>query len=105
MPGPEHAPAEPGNPLTVSVTPLSWQGAAFLVWLAVVIAMSLLLLQRAIFVRGLIAQAEEATGLIKDMLQDCCEKMALRRKVGLKVSPNATSPAVCGLFRPVILLP
>ncbi len=101
----ERVPATPINPPGPSMTALSWQGAAFLVWLAVVAAMCLLLLQRAIFVRGLIAQAEEATGLMKDTLHYCCERMAVKIKVRLKISPNATSPAVCGLFRPVILLP
>jgi len=110
MPRPELAPAEPipAEPISsppVSLTPLSWQGALFLAWLAVVVVMSLLLLQRAIFVRGLIAQAEEATGLMKDTLHYCCEHMAVKIKVRLKVSPNASSPAVCGLFCPVILVP
>ncbi len=31
--------------------------------------------------------------------------MGVKRKIGLKVSSNAASPAVCGLFRPVILVP
>jgi beta-lactamase regulating signal transducer with metallopeptidase domain len=110
MPRPELAPVEPipAEPVSSPAalpTPLAWQGALFLVWLAVVIVMSLLLLQRAIFVRGLIAQAEEATGLMKDTLHYCCQQIAIKRKVSLKISPNASSPAVCGLFRPVILVP
>jgi beta-lactamase regulating signal transducer with metallopeptidase domain len=110
MPRPELAPAEPipTEPVSssaVSGTPLSWQGALFLVWLAVVIVMCLLLLQRAIFVRGLIAQAEESTGSLIDAMQYCCQQIAVKRKVSLKISPNASSPAVCGLFRPVILMP
>jgi HEAT repeat protein/beta-lactamase regulating signal transducer with metallopeptidase domain len=112
-PDSERTPAEPVNPPKVSVrvpaewgpTALSWQGALFLVWLAVVIVMCLLLLQRAIFVRGLIAQAEESTGSLIDALQYCCQQIAVKRKVSLKISPNASSPAVCGLFRPVILMP
>ncbi len=50
---------EPASPPEVPVTPLSWQGVVFLVWLAVVIAMGLLLLQRALFVHGLVAQAKK----------------------------------------------
>jgi beta-lactamase regulating signal transducer with metallopeptidase domain len=96
------------KPLTsspVSPVPISWQGIVFLLWLSIVIAMGLLLLQRAIFVNGLVAQAEEVDDSIKDTFNFCCQRMGVRRKVGLKVSANATSPAVCGLFRPVILLP
>jgi beta-lactamase regulating signal transducer with metallopeptidase domain len=93
------------EPPIVSVTPVSWQGVVFLVWLSAAATMGLLLLQRAIFVRGLIAQAKSANSLMDDILEGCRERMNVRCKVRLKVSPNATSPAVCGLFRPVILVP
>ncbi|MBW8039910.1 MAG: M56 family metallopeptidase [Planctomycetes bacterium] len=97
--------AEPVSPPEVPVTPLSWQGVVFLVWLAVVIAMGLLLFQRALFVRGLVAQSKESGRLMNDALAYCCASMGIKSKVGLKVLPNATTPSVCGLIRPVILLP
>lgn len=84
---------------------LSWQGLVFLAWLAVVVAMGLLLLQRAFFVRQLVAQARQAKGLLADSLEFCRRQMGVKTKIELKVSSSATSPAVCGLFRPVILLP
>jgi beta-lactamase regulating signal transducer with metallopeptidase domain len=87
------------------VTPLSWQGAVFLLWAAVVLTMGLLLLQRAIFVRGLVAQAKEANSLMNDTFVHCRKRVGVKNKVGLKVPANAASPAVCGLFRPVILVP
>ncbi len=96
------APAVDSTGPTVSLT---WQGGVFLLWLVVVLAMFLLLLQRAFFVFGLVRQAKEANGLMKDMLRFCGREIGVKGEVGLKVSPNATSPAVCGLFRPVILLP
>ncbi len=92
-------------PPAISVTPLSWRGAVFLIWLAAVFAMTLLLLQRAIFVRGLVAQAKEVNGSMTDMLESCRASMSVKRKLGLKISANAASPAVCGLFSPVILVP
>ncbi len=101
----EPAVTEPVNTQVVSATPLSWQGAVFLAWLTVVLTMGLLLLQRAIFVRGLVAQAKEANDSMADTLESCRERIRAKRKIGLKVSANATSPAVCGLFRPVILVP
>ena len=96
---------EPAQPPAEPVTPLSWQGAIFLLWAAIVPAMGLLLLQRAIFVRGLVAQAKEANDSMADTLESCRERIRVKRKICLKVSANATSPAVCGLFRPVILMP
>ncbi|MDH4238027.1 MAG: DUF1573 domain-containing protein, partial [Phycisphaerae bacterium] len=97
--------AEPVSPPAEPVTPLAWQGVVFLVWLAVVITMGLLLLQRALFVRGLVAQAKKASRLMNDELAYCCATMRIKYRVGLKVSPNATTPSVCGLIRPVILVP
>jgi beta-lactamase regulating signal transducer with metallopeptidase domain/HEAT repeat protein len=104
-PGAEAVVAGAAGSLMVSPTPLTWQGIVFLVWAAVVAAMGLLLLQRAIFVNGLVAQAQNPTQLMNDAFRFCCGQMGLKGKVGLKVSANAASPAVCGLFRPVILVP
>ncbi len=38
-------------------------------------------------------------------LENCRQRLGLRRRIGLRLSPNATSPAVCGLLRPMILIP
>ncbi|MHC4168286.1 MAG: M56 family metallopeptidase, partial [Planctomycetota bacterium] len=96
---------EPVVPLAPPETPLSWQAAVLLVWSAVLSAMLLLLLQRAFFVRRLVGRAADASGKMTDLLTHCRERMAVRRNVGLHISAGATSPAVCGLFRPVILVP
>jgi prepilin-type processing-associated H-X9-DG protein len=83
----------------------TWQGAAFLLWLAVVATMALALLQRLLLIRGLIARAKEASGTPADLLAECRRHMGIRRKVALRLSPKVTGPAVCGLLRPVILIP
>ncbi len=97
--------AEPIVPPSVSPVQIQWQGVVFLLWLAIVTALVLLLAQRAIFVRGLVAQAKNANRAMYDALDDCRKGMKVKMRASLKVSPNATSPAVCGLFRPVILVP
>ena len=99
------APVESIAPLAVPAVPITWQGVVFLLWLAVAAGMLLLLGQRAIFVRGLVAQAKNANRPMLDTLDQCRKSMKIKRLVSLKVSPNATSPAVCGLWRPVILIP
>jgi beta-lactamase regulating signal transducer with metallopeptidase domain len=98
-------PTERAEPTVAPVTPVTWQGFVFLIWLAVVVGMGLLLLQRAVFVRGLVAQAKNPNRLMEDALQLARNQMGIRARIRLKVSANATSPAVCGLFRPVILVP
>ena len=100
-----HAEAPIQSQAITQAVSLTREGGIFLAWLMVVCAMLLLLMQRAVFVCGLVRQSAEATGLMKDALKFCCNQMGVRQTIGLKISPNATSPAVCGLFRPVILVP
>ncbi len=85
---------------------ISWQGMILVAWAAVVLALLLLLLQRAWFVRGLVAQSRRAgTPRLQAALDQCRSRMGLTRPIAIRVSPNASSPAVCGLLRPVILIP
>ncbi|MHC4241422.1 MAG: M56 family metallopeptidase [Planctomycetota bacterium] len=84
---------------------LSWQGFAFLGWLAVMIPMVLLLIQRMFFVRGLLKQSENPNDSMIYIFERCRKQMGVHRSVFLKLSPVAASPSVCGLFRPTILIP
>ncbi|HWC60059.1 MAG TPA: M56 family metallopeptidase, partial [Verrucomicrobiae bacterium] len=52
-------------------------------------------------VRGTTAASEE----ISEMLAQARRQAGMRRSVALRVTSEAMSPAVCGLFKPVILLP
>lgn len=102
-PDPSEGPFAASQP--VPAPNINWQGFILLGWAAVALALLLLLLQRALFVVDLIAQAEPAPASLRKTLDDCCIRMGLTQKTGLKVSPNAVSPAVCGLFSPTILIP
>ena len=84
---------------------LSWQALILLAWTAVALTLLLLLLQRATFVRGLVAQAQEAPLRLRDTLAECQQRAGLALQIALRLSPNATSPAVCGLLHPTILIP
>ncbi len=95
----------PGTGTIAHPPALTWQGLLLLIWAVVAFALMLLLVQRAYFVRGLIGQADEANRTMRDQVEDCRRRLGLRRAVALRLSPNATSPAVCGLLRPVILIP
>jgi beta-lactamase regulating signal transducer with metallopeptidase domain/peroxiredoxin len=91
-----------GRPAALS---LNWQGLVLLVWIAVVVALLLLLAQRTFFVQGLVAQADEASRAMLGELDQCRRRLGLPKPISLRLSPNAASPAVCGLRRPVILVP
>ncbi len=77
----------------------------FILWLAGVLIIAVLIIQRLFFVKGLIAQSEPAGNRLVGVLDKCREKVGVHRNIKLKLSHNVTSPAVCGLFRPVILIP
>ena len=104
-PAPAPVPSVPNAPVVSPRVSLSRQGTLFLLWLVGVLILTLLLLQRVCFVRGLIAQSRPVEESLIRLLDECREQMHIRRSVGLRLSPVMFSPAVCGLFHPVILLP
>jgi len=93
----ENGPVEP-----VAIT---WQAVVFVAWLVGVLVFSILLFRRFLFVRGLLAQSEITRGRLEKVLQQCCRQVGLRRNIELRVSKKMLSPAACGLFKPVILMP
>ncbi len=95
----------PGRAAPLPAASLGWQGLVLLSWAAVALCLLLLLLQRSYFVRGLVAQADEASAAMEDSLDHCWRRMGLRQKVGLRLSAIVGSPAACGLIHPVILVP
>ncbi len=104
--GSESLPGSAAIPYTPTpALSLSWQGLVLLSWAVVAIALLLLLLQRSFFVRGLVAQADEADAAMVNSLNQCRRRMGMRREVVLKLSAIAGSPAACGLIHPVILIP
>ena len=93
------------TPAAVPTSPIAWKGFVFLLWLAVVTTMTLLLIQRTFFVKGLIAQSKDASAEMLEIFEQGREQMKVRRSVALRLSAVAVSPSVCGLFRPTILIP
>jgi beta-lactamase regulating signal transducer with metallopeptidase domain len=92
----------------VTTTPgerLTWQGGILLLWGVGVLVFAGLLIQRLRFVKGLIARAAPAEGDLPQVLDQCRRRMGVRRQVDMRLSPHSFSPAVCGLWRPTILMP
>jgi len=97
--------AAPVTSAVSSSTPLTWQAIIFLFWLGGVLVISLSLIQRIRFVRGLIAQSSSAKERLLGILNECRQQVGIRRNIELRLSNNTPSPAVCGLFKPIILMP
>jgi len=98
-------PDVPIAPAVLRVTPITWQGLVLLFWLAGVLAFVGLLAQRIRFVKGLVAASAPAGGELLCLLDQCRRQMGVRRQVGLRTSEAVPSPAVCGLLRPIVLMP
>jgi beta-lactamase regulating signal transducer with metallopeptidase domain len=100
-----HGTAAQAMPVSSSLTPLSWQAAVFVLWLVGILVFSVLLIQRMFFVRGLIAQSRLAESCVCNLFEQCRQQLGVRRDIQIRLSTTVSSPAVCGLFKPVILMP
>jgi beta-lactamase regulating signal transducer with metallopeptidase domain/Tol biopolymer transport system component len=92
-------------PVPARLTPITWQAVLLLLWLVGMLAFVALLAQRVRFVRGLVAASSAAEGPLLVSLEACCRQMRYRGQVRLRTSNALPSPAVCGLWRPTILMP
>jgi beta-lactamase regulating signal transducer with metallopeptidase domain/WD40 repeat protein len=88
-----------------SLAPLTCRAIVFLVWLVCVLVLFSLLIKRMFFVRRLIAQSMPADGRLLDILKQCRRELGIARAVELRLSDSTPGPAVCGFFRPTILMP
>jgi bla regulator protein blaR1 len=84
---------------------LTWQGGVLLVWLAGVVVMSGILIRRARSASRHVDRSPDANFLMTDILQYCRKRMGIKGKVTLRISEEGTRPVVCGLWRPVIIVP
>jgi len=89
----------------IELEPICWQGLVFLGWLAGMLLLLALLIQRIYFVRGLIAQSKPANGRLVDILEQCRKQIGIRQNIELRLTGTTLSPAVCGLFKPIVLMP
>ncbi|MHC4734815.1 MAG: M56 family metallopeptidase, partial [Planctomycetota bacterium] len=95
----------PVTPAVFNLPPITWHAIVFLIWVVGVLVFSVLLIQRLFFVLGLIAQSEPAKGRLLETLNQSRRQVGIDRNVDLKLSSHLQSPAVCGLFKPIILMP
>jgi beta-lactamase regulating signal transducer with metallopeptidase domain len=106
---PEEPPVARPDNTALHATPqaplVTWQALVLLGWAVVVIVMAVLLAQRALFVHRLVAQSRAPGPEIVELLGPCARRMGVRTDLAVKLSPLSASPSVCGLRRPVILVP
>jgi len=93
------------TPDVSALAPLTWRAVLLVLWLVGVSAFLALLLQRVRFVRRLVATSSRAERELLNLLQQCRRQIGVRWHITLRISDGIPSPAVCGLFRPTVLIP
>ena len=102
----EATPTPETRPAGVEHDPIvDWKGVAFLGWLGGMLVLSVLLVKRACSVKRLVAQAKVADEPLIRLLDECRCQIGIQQSIELRLSDTMLSPAVCGLFRPVVLIP
>lgn len=98
--------AEPREATSVPYQRLNPTAMLLLVWLSVVAVLCVFVVRRTRQVSKLIKRAEEAPLELVNLLHDCCQLSGLKQHVvQLKISDQVGSPAICGLWKPTIILP
>jgi len=101
IPAPPTSSAAPVQPVVLP----TWQALILLAWMVAVILMVVLLIQRVFFIRGLLAQSQEASDALGSLLEQCRRHMGVHHVAGVRLTGLSASPSVCGLLRPTILMP
>ncbi|HYT60700.1 MAG TPA: M56 family metallopeptidase, partial [Haliangiales bacterium] len=84
---------------------LQFPGWLLMGWLAVAAGLMALLTRRSHRVAASTKQAIPAPDPPEQLLEACRRQMRIRRRIYLRLSTTLSSPAVYGLWRPVILIP
>jgi len=84
---------------------LQFAGWLLLGWLATVAGLMAWWVRRSRSVVQTAARAFPASESPGQLLDACRQQVGIKWRVRLKLSATASSPAVCGLWRPVILIP
>jgi beta-lactamase regulating signal transducer with metallopeptidase domain len=100
-----HSLVQSFTPLPPSTPPLAWPAILLLGWASVALGLVTWLVLRARFVGRMSARARDVSPSLLVLLQSCCRQLKIKQPIRLKFSTEATSPAVCGLWRPTILIP
>jgi beta-lactamase regulating signal transducer with metallopeptidase domain/protocatechuate 3,4-dioxygenase beta subunit len=89
-----------------ATSPLEWRQILMMVWLFGTAAWwAALCIAWWRFRRRVLRTSTEATEASQDVLESCLAEAGVRAPLALRITPHIGTPAVCGVFRQVILLP
>lgn len=84
---------------------LTLAGLLFGLWLAGVFCLAGVMTAQFVLVRKVIAGSNEVSADMGELLRRCQSALQMRRTIRIRESKDVGSPAVCGLLRPIILIP
>ena len=84
---------------------LSWQGGCLALWVAGVFALGICVIRRSREVSRLTGTSQNAPAELQQILGACRGQLGVRRHITLKLVASSGSPAVCGFFKPAIVVP
>jgi beta-lactamase regulating signal transducer with metallopeptidase domain len=84
---------------------LTWPAILFTGWIAVFAGLAARVAWRFRYVARLLEQTTPAPELFQNLTESCRRQLGIRRIIPLRFAATAISPAICGLFRPVIIIP
>ena len=90
---------------SVEIASLQWVGWVLLGCIAGAILLLVLVLRQMISVRRSLRRSRPARAQMVALLEECRADLGIAAQVGLRLTEDVRSPAVCGFTRPVILLP
>ena len=99
---------QPGDPALSSVAAgavSDFASVLGVIWVVGAAAMAVLLLVRFLRQARLVRASSAASGSMIRLLAECAGRLRLRRVPAVRVSDNARTPMVAGVFRPMIVLP
>ena len=85
--------------------PLSWAAWLMLAWAMVVFGQCALLLWHLARLRNLLRHASPGSDALQSLVRDCAARVKLVRTPRVLTVDKERSPFVCGVWRPVIVLP
>jgi beta-lactamase regulating signal transducer with metallopeptidase domain len=90
-------------PITASPV-LTREAVFFVVWLAVALGIGIWVFWRLRAVVGVIRQSAEAPEALRVLLESCRRQLGIKREIQVRCAAIG-SPAICGILRPIILMP
>ena len=103
--GPEMLTVPSLAPVPAPKATLRREGLFAAFWASGMAVLLCVLLLRAWRLTRLVASAEAAHSEVQDLTSACAEELKLAKDIPVRVSDRIGSPAVCGLWTPVMILP